>query len=94
MGTLNTKEFLNKKELIEAYAEELRFDSVEFYGRNSDNKDLSVFVLSAARAAKYVPHLYNGGWFIAGFGYSIERKHVLTEKSKKAARVLVHTYRR
>ena len=55
------REFKTKDEMVAAYA-------TTHYG------DASPTGLASARIqAKYVPHLYRGGYFIVGFGYSTER---------------------
>lgn len=51
------KQFANKEEMTAAYA--------------ADNPRLHNQFINDS--AKYVPHLYRGGYVIRGFGYSVER---------------------
>jgi len=54
------KAFETKNQLIEAYTNEYHKEEIGFDYIAKSN-------------CKYTPHIYNGGWFIKDYGYSIER---------------------
>ena len=55
----------------------LRFSTKEMliseYAKFAYGSDSSENLASARAKAKYVPHIYRGGWFIEDFGHSKER---------------------
>ena len=51
------------------YARDLHTEEI----LNNENTDFELCVMIASDKPKYIPFLYNGGWFIPGYGYSEDR---------------------
>lgn len=66
--------YQTKAELIEAYAEMLVIDRVA-HGQTfaQAEADMDLFRMIATSKTSYAPHISNLGWFIRGFGYSLDR---------------------
>lgn len=61
------KAFQTKAELIEGYAEMLNV---------RDGVVMEIGRMIARDKTTYAPHINNLGWFIRGFGFSVDRKPV------------------
>jgi hypothetical protein len=66
------QKYATKADLVGAYAQSRILDGI----------DSGLAYMIAADKPSYVPHIYNGGWFIRGFGYSTERVGVFVEPGR------------
>jgi len=82
---MELKSFQTKKELIDAFAYEMDVEFKNVRGVEPDKYQKELHRDTARGHVKYVPHLYNKGYLIYGFGVSKDREKILEESALRIA---------
>lgn len=77
--------FQTKKELIDAFVDELNVEFKNVRGHEPDNDQKEIHRDMARGHVKYNPSLYKNGYIIYGFGVSKDREKILEESALRIA---------